>query len=370
VRGRGGRLLQLPVTRTSATLANHCKPGSLGMRFLLCVAASLLLTSSIVSAQTDCPALQAPRIDPSKLLFSPQQEQELGEIVRQQMESEFRVIEEEQVTGYLKRVGERVSRHLPQAGLHYEFLLYDKPEVQAFSMPGGRVYVSRKMAAYLRNENELAGLLGHELGHLVVRQQALDLSRSFRDVLGVKSISPEEDLFELYSQFMESVRLKKHAPPSGDEEKGQRIADQLGVQAVARAGYSPQSFPDFMDRLMETKGKTGNWLSDLVGYTRPDSKRLREALKDVGSLPAGCIETRTAGQSEEFQKWQAAVLHYQGIGHAERLAGVLSRKKLGEPLRGDIENFRFSLDGKYLLAQDERGHLRPHARSLEVRFSR
>src|SRR6202030_2708892 len=95
--------------------------------------------------QSDLPPLQAPAPDPAKLLFTPQQEMELGEIVRQQLESEFLVIQEDRVTGYLKRVGERVARHLPNTGLRYEFLLYDQPEIQAFSMPGGRVYVSRKM---------------------------------------------------------------------------------------------------------------------------------------------------------------------------------------------------------------------------------
>jgi len=327
----------------------------MGTRAFVCIF-SLLAVSSVNSAQTTCPALQAPYMDSSKLLFSPQQEQELGEIVRQQMESRFRIIDEGQLTGYLKAVGERVSQHLPETGLRYEFLLYDQPEIQAFSMPGGRVYVSRKMAAYLRNEDELAGLLGHELGHLVARQQAQDMSRMFRDVLGIKSLSSDEDLFGLYNQFVESVRLKKiHARSYGEEEKSQKIADQLGVQAVARAGYSAQAFPTFLDRLMETKGKSGNWLSDLFGYTRPDSKRLREALKDVGTLPASCIDRRAPVPSDDFHQWQAAVLHYQGIGHAEHLAGVLSRKKLADPLRGDIENFRFSSDGKYLLAQDEGG---------------
>lgn len=326
------------------------------MRFLPCVAIILVLTSSVVNAQTSCPALQAPPIDSSKLLFSPQQEQELGEIVRQQMESRFRVIEEDQVTGYLKRVGARVSQHLPDTGLHYEFLLYDQPEIQAFSMPGGRVYLSRKLVAYLRHEDELAGVLGHELGHLAARQQALDMSRAFRDILGIKSLSGEEDLFGLYNQFVESVRLKKmRASPSGDEERRQEVADQLGVQAVARAGYSPQSFPDFMDRLMETKGKTGNWFTDIFGATTPNSKRLREALKDVANLPPSCIEQNAHPSPDDFRQWQAAVLHYHGIGHGEHLSGVLSRKKLADPLRGDIENFRFSPDGKYLLAQDEGG---------------
>src|SRR5215831_4013018 len=328
----------------------------MGMRFLLCLATVLALTSCVVCAQTSCPTLQAPQIDPSKLLFSPQQEQELGEIVRQQVESRFRVIEDGQVTGYLKRVGARVSQHLPETGLHYEFLLYDQPEIQAFSMPGGRIYLSRKMAAFLRNEDELAGVLGHELGHLAARQQALDMSRAFRDVLGIRSLSADEDLFGVYNQFVESVRLKKrHPSPSGEEERNQKVADQLGIQAVARAGYSPQSFPDFMDRLMETRGKTGNWFTDLFGATPPNSKRLREALKDVANLPASCIEQNSRASLDEFHQWQAAVLHYQGIGHAEHLSGVLSRKKLADPLRGDIENFRFSPDGKYLLAQDEGG---------------
>lgn len=240
--------------------------------------------------------------------------------------------------------------------MHYEFLLYDQPEIQAFSMPGGRVYVSRKMVAYLRTEDELAGLLGHELGHLAARQQALDMSRDFREVLGIKSLTADEDLFGLYNQFMETVRLKKRrASPSGEEEKSQRIADQLGVQAVARAGYAPQAFPDFLDRLMETKGKTGNWFSDFFGATRPDSKRLRESLKDVANLPASCTEAKSGVRSEEFHQWQAAVLRYQGIGHAEHLAGVLLRKSLRDPLRGDIEHFRFSPDGKFLLAQDDSG---------------
>src|SRR5580700_738462 len=311
---------------------------------------------SVASAQQVCPPVQPPVPDPSKLLFTPKQETELGEINRQQFESDFRVIEDPEVTAYLNRVGQRVARHLPETGIHFEFLLYDRPEIQAFSMPGGRIYVSRKMIAFLKSEDELAGVLGHEMGHVAARQQALELSSVFKDVLGLKSVADTDDLFALYNQLTDSLRLKKrHAEPSGNDDKGQSIADQIGVQAVARAGYAPQAFPDALDRLMATKGKTGNWVSDIFGATSPSSRRLREALKDVRSLPRTCIEAASAASPEEFQRWQSAVLHYNGIGHGERLPGVLSRKSLNHPLRSDIEHFRFSPDGRYLLAQDEGG---------------
>jgi hypothetical protein len=125
--------------------------------------------------------------------------------------------------------------------------------------------------------------------------------------------------------------------PSDEENKSQKIADQLGVQAVARAGYTPQAFPDFLDRLMQTKGKTGSWLSDLFGATSTDSKRLRDALKEVSNLPSACAEKKISSGADEFHQWQSAVLRYNGIGHAEHLAGAVA-KQLNNPLRGDIGN--------------------------------
>ena len=86
------------------------------MRHSLRVAFLFFLTVPI-HAQSACPPLQAPVPDPSKLLFTPQQETELGEIIRQQLESEFLVIEDDQLTAYLKRIGGRVAAHLPETGL-------------------------------------------------------------------------------------------------------------------------------------------------------------------------------------------------------------------------------------------------------------
>ena len=315
----------------------------------------LLCLSLSTYAQNACPPLQAPPPDP-QIMLSPRQEMELGEILRQQSESEFQVIDDDRITGYLTKVGNSVAAQLPDVGLHYTFLVYDQPEIQAFGMPGGRVYVSRKMVAFLRSEDELAGVLGHEMGHMVARQQAAELSRHFREVLGVKSLPENEDLFALYNQVIENARLKKRRPDSsGGDDRGQMVADQLGMQATGRAGYAVEQFPDFLDRLMQTKGKRGNWLSDLLGATNPDSKRLRVALKGLAAVPKECVAKRAISGGDEFTHWQAAVLHYHGTGHTENLKGVLERKVLKDPLRGDITRFQYSKNGTYILAQDEGG---------------
>lgn len=114
----------------------------------------------------------------------------------------------------MDRIGQRVARHLPDTGIHFEFLLYDRPEIQAFSMPGGRIYVSRKMIAFLKSEDELAGVLGHEMGHVAARQQALELSRVFEDALGLKSVSDTDDLFALYNQNRRRLAGRRGQPQS------------------------------------------------------------------------------------------------------------------------------------------------------------
>jgi WD40 repeat protein len=110
---------------------------------------------------------------------------------------------------------------------------------------------------------------------------------------------------------------------------------------------------DFWDRFTESQGKKGNWLTDLMGNTRPESKRLREFVKDLGSLPAGCISVSHPASTEDFTRWQTTVRNYKGFGKKESLRHVLLRRTLEPALRDDIRVFRFSLDGQYLLAQDD-----------------
>ncbi len=316
----------------------------------------IALAATGVHSQQNCPPPPVAPIDSSESnLFSRQQEVELGEIIGQQVAQEGRVIEDDALTSRLTLVGGRLAKAVGTAPFPLRFFLYDQPIANAFSIPGGRIYVSRKIVALLRNDDELAGLLGHEIGHEFAGHPGFDLSRKFRQALGVTAFTDRADMGQEYFDLMEAVRRKSNAFQVSlkQEETEQRQADAIALYAAAAAGYDPQAMVNFWDRFSEAHGNTGTWLSDLFGATRPEARRLREMLKDQADRPAICAAPRTVVSDEEFRAWQASVIGYAGLGHQESVHGVLLRRTLTPPLPNTLNRIRFSPDGKYLLAQDE-----------------
>lgn len=138
-------------------------------------------------------------------------------------------------------------------------------------MPGGRIYVTRKLVAFARSEDELGGVLAHEIGHVAARHTAADLSDAFRKALGVTAFGDRLDILDKYRQLVErgtaGSTSRKH------EQHQQYEADVVAIVAATRAGYSPTAYVELWDRYTETEGRTGNFFSDLFGATptdRPD----------------------------------------------------------------------------------------------------
>jgi WD40 repeat protein len=313
------------------------------------------LSSAAAHAQQACPPPPAPTIKPGSNMFNMQQEMDLGDAMTEQFQREYHVIDDPALTAYLQRVGDRLAEHLPPGSLKYRFVVYDQPVANAFGTTGGRIYVSRKLIGFVSNEDELAGLLGHEMGHMVAHQTAIQMTWLFQKVLGVNSVSDRQDIFQKYNQMQDTAAKKQGvlANASDKEEPNQIVADHLGLYLASTSGYDPKALIQFWDRFARTKGKTGGFLSDLFGSTRPEERRLREMENVMPSLPGACGAPRQSGSPAEFEAWKSAVMNYTGLGHRESLHGVIFEQELNPPLRGDIKFLRFSPDGKYALAQDD-----------------
>src|SRR5215475_4016754 len=317
---------------------------------------AMSLAVAAINAQQPCRP-PAPQLSREPNIFTEEQEVDLGDAIAEQIQRNFRVIDDDEITGYLRRIGERVVKHLPPTRLRFQFFLVDLSEANAFVLPGGRIYVSRKLVAFTQSEDELAAVIAHEIGHLVARQQSVTMTRRLKDAIGVTQVTDRRDIFEKYNLLVENVARKPEVFRRGDNHEGkdQIEADQIGLFALAASGYDPQAHARLFDRFAETKGKTGNFFSNLFGVTSPESKRLREMIKGVEALPPGCVEARASAQTAEYSRWQSAVVSYTGLGRKEALHAVASKTALQPPLRGDVTHLRFSPDGKYVLAQDDAG---------------
>jgi hypothetical protein len=287
-------------------------------------------------------------------IFTDEQESDLGDILSDSLVRNESVVADDALSAHLQQVASKIARYLPENHFRLQFSLIELPEANAFALPGGRVYVSRKLVASLKSDDELAGILAHELGHVVTHQAAIQMTEAMRQVLGVISVAGRGDIADKIHRMSETWAAHKlHIKES--EEQDQQVADQVALYALARAGFKVQAFADALNRTVAIHGKTGNWITDLFHTTKPEQRRLREVINSISVMPQGCAAVDLFSSDSGFTDWQLKVIAYrQPAGH-EELAGVLFREKLAQPLRPGVFNVHFSLDGKYILAQDEGG---------------
>ena len=179
---------------------------------------------------------------------------------------EMGVYQDEELQRYVSGVGERLAAVSHRPTLPWTFTVVDVPAVNAFALPGGYIYVTRGLLAHLGDESELAGVLGHEIGHVTARHASQQLSRSTGGSIGVllasifvPGVAPFSDLASagLGTLFLKYGR---------DDELE---SDRLGVEYASKAGWDPESVPRFLTTLsrldaLSVRG-VPNWLS-----THPD----------------------------------------------------------------------------------------------------
>jgi Peptidase family M48 len=337
------------VCRVSDSAAMRLPRRKLAMRSLRWVFPVVLAAAPLLRAQ-ECKMPTAPAHSDANM-FTPEQSVQLGNLITQQLGGELLVVNNDALTAGLQRIGDRLVQQVsPDVPVH--FFLSELPVANAFTFPGGRVYVTRKLVALTRSEDELAAVLAHELGHVAAHDPEISLSHKFQKVLGVTQLGPNSDLPQLYNRLLSNFARDPSASKRERDQKTQLSADQLGVFALAGAGYSPDAFAQFWDRMSENKSATGNWFSNLFGATRPEALRFREALKNAAALPPGCVH-KLPSDAKRFESWREEVIKAETVVATEKLRHVVRKVKLDPPLRPDLFRIKFSNDGNWLLAQDE-----------------
>jgi predicted Zn-dependent protease len=214
------------------------------------------------------------------VLVSEAEEISLGQKSDPQVRQEYGVAAGSRLQDYVEGLGHKLVRVSHRPNLEWHFTVVDSPVVNAFALPGGYVYVTRGILAYLGNEAELAGVMGHEIGHVTARHSVGQITREEFAQLGLGVggvISPA--LGELGNAAQSGLGLMFLRFGRDDE----READRLGVEYATRAAYDSRQVSSFFDVLgrlsaAEDRQTIPGWLSthpnppDRVEATRKEAE--------------------------------------------------------------------------------------------------
>ncbi len=209
------------------------------------------------------------------------------------------------VQEYVKNIGEKIVNVVPRK-LPYEFYVVNSPEVNAFALPGGKIFVNIGLLYVLENESQLAGVLGHELGHVNARHHARFLEKQFGisillNVLAiVLSGSKNADLFIQFGKIGAQLLTLKY---SRDQE---READRLGVRFSYEAGYDPRGLLEtflIFKKLGDVKAP--EWL---LTHPLPEN-RYKEVKKLISKYDLK--DKHLIKDTEEFKKMKERILKYK-----------------------------------------------------------
>nr|MDQ3805441.1 M48 family metallopeptidase [Acidobacteriota bacterium] len=207
----------------------------------------------------------APHFRPGFNLFSPEQDVELGRQSAAQIAREVPLVGDEEVAGYVSRLGARLAAHAPGEKFPYQFRVVSSREVNAFALPGGFIFVNAGTVAASRNEGELAGVVAHEIMHVALRHGTNQVSKAYLaraglGVLGALAGSDNPDLgrvIESVGGVGANVLFLKFG------RAAERQSDLGGAQILAAAGYDPRDMAGFFETLAREGGqRLPEFLSD------------------------------------------------------------------------------------------------------------
>jgi predicted Zn-dependent protease len=261
------------VTGLPTTTLRLCVLASLRPSLRLCVIAALV-SSCAVNPATGKRELS---------LVGEQDEIAMGEATAKSTRATIGDYPDSAVQRYVRGLGLRLAATTERPGLPWSFEVIDDPEVNAFAAPGGKIFVTRGILPYLDSEGELAGVLGHECGHVTARHTAQQVTR--QELFGV-GLAAGSLLSSGIASAAGGIQQGLGVLFLSYSRSNEAQADELGFRYIRRARYDPREMSDVF-RVLERVGQlSGGGKVPTWAATHPAPEdRLAKAEQRVAALP-------------------------------------------------------------------------------------
>ena len=250
------------------------KPSQRALAFLLSF--SLLLASCATN-----PATGRSEIN----FYSDEDEINMGREAHEEIIAEYGVYDEKpELNAMIERIGRRIAASSPRPNLPWTFTLLDTPMVNAMALPGGYIYVTRGILERMNSEDELAGVIGHEVAHVAARHGTHSMSTGTLLQVGLIAatvLAGEENTekYGIFAMIGAGLLFTKYNRQQETE------ADILGTRYMAGTGYNPIGSENMLMALQRLGGKPGFLERYFMDHPDPE-KRVQDIRKEIGSLAA------------------------------------------------------------------------------------
>ena len=182
-----------------------------------------------------------------------EEEKQLGAQVSLQLRSRFGVLQDEKVTKYVALVGTVLAQASAKPALDWKFIVLDTDGVNAYAAPGGFVHVTKGLLGLMKNEAELAGVLGHEVTHITERHTVNAIKQSKGVSMAGEAAGTGGGLRQQFISKMAAAAFTKVFEGEfsrGDEEE----SDRIGTQLANKTGYAPTGIADVLKKIQARNG--------------------------------------------------------------------------------------------------------------------
>ena len=220
---------------------------------------------------------------------SEDEEVALGRQAADEIAAQVPLVRDPALVAYLDGLGRALAAQTPRAGLEWHFAIVDSDQVNAFALPGGFVYVNRGLIAHAEDLSELAGVVGHEIGHVALRHSADQMESQQRTSAGVGIVCAltgwcESGAAQVAIQVAGQAWFARHS------REDEREADSVAVETLARTGYAPSGVPEMFGRLLAERQRAPLGVEQWFASHPLEEERIVATRAHVARLDPAALE--------------------------------------------------------------------------------
>jgi predicted Zn-dependent protease len=230
---------------------------------------------------------------------SQQEEVQIGQQTAAQVNAQLPMLRDAAIDGYVNSLGRSIASRTSRADLDWQFAVVNTDVINAFALPGGFVYVNRGVLARASNESELAGVLAHEIEHVVQRHSVKQMEQAQNANIGVTLACVLTRVCENQAAAA-AIQVGGTAYFAKNSRDDEVQADEGGFQNMIRAGINPRGMLTFFQKLLAEEGSGGGgvnaWFADHPGT----QDRIADIQRMIDATPAAQLSSLRT-DSPQFQ---------------------------------------------------------------------